>query len=301
MMRPFFSVITPSWNQGAFLGACIRSVLDQNDADFEHLIFDNCSGDETASVVAGHPHLRFASERDRGQSHAINKGFLAARGEVICWLNSDDAYPPGLFRRLREYFSDPGVEVVFGNAEQVGYDGTGRLMSEARFERRDDLIRWWSRAVRIHQPAVFFRRHVREAVGLLQEDLHFTMDYEYWWRMSERFRFHYRPEVLAIQHRQPESKTVMDWNRVYIEREGIFAPHYGLLGLGGRELRWERGTAMAERHLEEAFHAAGRSNRSALRSLLRSFREQPASFLNPRWLGVLPRLAGGRPTAGTRA
>ena len=83
MRTPFFSVITPSWNQGKFLRACIESVVNQNDPDFEHLIFDNCSTDETRRVVADFPHVQFVSEPDRGQSHAVNKGLAAARGGLF--------------------------------------------------------------------------------------------------------------------------------------------------------------------------------------------------------------------------
>ena len=119
MEEPFFSVITPSWNQGKFLRACIGSVVNQNDADFEHLIFDNCSTDETAAVAAEFPHVKFVSEPDRGQSHAVNKGLSAARGEIICWLNSDDEYDPGAFAKLREVFSDPAVQVVFGDVRRA--------------------------------------------------------------------------------------------------------------------------------------------------------------------------------------
>jgi len=292
--QPFFSVITPAWNQGAYLETCIRSVLEQGDPDFEHLIFDNCSTDGTAAVAARHPHVRFVSERDRGQSHAINKGFEAARGEVICWLNSDDAYPPGVFRRLRECFADPSVDVVFGNAEQVGYDGTGNIVSEARFERREDLVRWWSSAVRLHQPAVFFRRKVVGETGPLREDLHLTMDYEYWWRMSERHRFHFVPEVLAIQHRQPDSKTVQDWGGVYREREKVFSPFYPLIDGGDRcRLLREKRISMSGRYLVEAYAAASGSPRFAFRLMLRSFREWPLSIVEMRWPGVVRRIVAG--------
>ena len=195
----YFSVITPSWNQGKFLRACIESVVGQNDPDFEHLVFDNCSTDSTAGVVADFSHVQFFSEPDRGQSHAVNKGLAVAKGEVICWLNSDDEYAPGAFARLRSAFADPTVDVVFGDARQVSYDGQGETELAAQFDSRLDFIRWWRSDVKLHQPAVFFRRRVFEEIGPLREDLHLTLDYEYWWRASEKFDFKYLPAVLAIQ------------------------------------------------------------------------------------------------------
>jgi glycosyltransferase involved in cell wall biosynthesis len=291
-MRPYFSVITPSFNQGRFIGTCLGSVAMQEGGPIEHWVIDNCSTDQTREVVAKYPDVHFVSEPDCGQSDAVNKGFQLAQGEIICWLNSDDAYPAGLFARLAEVFLNPEIQVVFGDVEQVPYDGSPPLRAEARFVRREDLVRWWSREARIHQPAVFFRRALREKTGLLREDIHYVMDYEYWWRMAEHANFHYVPEVLAIQHRQPESKTVRDWQKVYEERERVFEPHYGLIDRGNRRaLLAEKRRAMCDRYLGEAY-AAARDPRLAVRLLALSFRERPASVFDPRWLGLLMRMAG---------
>lgn len=286
----FFSVITPSWNQGEFLARCLECVQQQGSEDYEHLVFDNCSNDETATVAAGFPRARFVREADRGQSHAVNKGLAAARGEIICWLNADDAYPPGIFARLRELFADPRCDVVFGDVEQVAYDGRPPQRAAAVFDDRHDLVRWWSSRARLHQPAVFFRRKVCEATGLLREDLHYAMDYEYWWRVSETFRFRYVPEVLAIQHRQPESKTVRSWHKVYEEREKIFAPFYGLIDGGDRAaLRREKGRAMSDRFLMNASAAADGDRGAALADVWRALREDPGAIFRGDWLGVLRR------------
>lgn len=291
-MNSYFSVVTPSFNQGTFIGPCLQSVVDQADPDYEHLVFDNCSTDTTASEVARFPQVRFISEPDRGQSDAINKGFAAAQGEILCWLNSDDAYPPGVFARLREIFADPTVEVVFGDALQATYDGRGDVRAPARFDSRLDLIRWWSPEVKIHQPAVFFRRTTARQAGPLREDLHYVMDYEYWWRLSEHSPFRYLPEILAIQHRQPDSKTIRHWHKVYAERERVFAPYYGLIDGGDRRaLLREKRNVMARRFLGEAFAAAPSSRAFAWQCLLRAFGERPLLLLDPAWLGVLRRMA----------
>lgn len=289
---PYFSVITPSWNQGSFIGTCIESVLAQGDTDFEHLVIDNVSSDETASVAARYPHLSFRSERDHGQSHAVNKGLAAAAGEILCWLNADDAYPPGLFARLRELFADINCDVVFGDVEQVAYDGRPPQRAAAVFADRLDLVRWWSARARIHQPAVFFRRKVYESTGPLREDLHYAMDYEYWWRASEKFRFLYIPEVLAIQHRQPESKTVRSWHKVYMDREKIFSPFYALIDGGDREvLLREKRRLLSDRYLMNAYAVAAEDRGAALRDLWRGLQEDPGAVFRKGWLGVLRRCA----------
>lgn len=287
MRKPFFSVITPSWNQGAFLETCIESVLAQGDSDFEHFIYDNCSTDETAAIAAKYPHVRFVSEPDRGQAHAVNKGFAAARGEIICWLNADDAYPPGVFAKLREVFADLSMDVVFGDAAQVAYDGRDEARAPGRFESRLDLVRWWSPAVKLHQPAVFFRRSLAAQVGALREDMHYAMDYEFWWRLSERSHFHYISEVLAIQHRQPDSKTVRAWHKVYAERERVFAPFYGLIDGGNRAaLIAEKRNGMADRYLLNAYAAAAFDRRAAWENLRRAWGESPRRVLRLRNLGL---------------
>lgn len=299
--EPYFTVITPSWNQGEFLGECIESVLRQGDPSFEHLIFDNCSTDSTAEVVSRYPHVRCVWERDRGQSDAINKGFLAAKGEIICWLNSDDAYPEGLFKRLREIFADPGVDVVFGDVLQKNYDGSADQVAPARFEKREDLVRWWSRDVKLHQPGIFFRRSVRERVGLLNDCLHYAMDYEYWWRMSERHRFQYVPEVLAIQHRQPESKTIVAWHRVLQERETIFAPYYHLLGRENLAvLMGEKKKQLAGQYLQNAWAVLPSDRAAARLNYARAFRESPLEALSFKNLGLLAGMLGFKSGRRTR-
>lgn len=289
MKERFFSVITPSWNQGKFLRGCIESVRGQGASDFEHWIFDNCSEDGTAEVAAGFSDVHFVREPDRGQSHAVNKGLAAAGGEIICWLNSDDEYLPGTFEALREVFSDPAVHVVFGDVRQVSYDGRDPVRMEARFEDRLDLVRWWSSRAKLHQPAVFFRRSVVEQVGPLREDLHYAMDYEWWWRMSEKHRFQYLPRELAVQHRQPESKTVVAWPRVLEERERVFAPHYGLIDAGDRRgLMREKRRLLARQFLMQAWTSPDRG--LARQSLIQAWKESPPTVIHPSTLGLLRRI-----------
>ncbi len=288
---PYFSVITPSFNQGSFIETCIRSVLDQQDSDFEHLVIDNCSTDETASVLARHPHLKCTVEPDRGQSDALNKGFRKATGEIICWLNADDAYPPGLFRRLRELFADPQKSVIFGDVTQIAYDGTPPQRMPARFEKREDLIRWWSSDARLHQPAIFFRRHAAKETGELREDLHLTMDYEYWWRLSAHHPFHYVPEILALQYRQPDSKTIQQWNKVYVEREKIFSRFYDQIAQGDLPaLLREKRHMMADRFLGQAYACVDSHPQAAWADFKRAVAESPARALHFRSLGLFRRM-----------
>jgi glycosyltransferase involved in cell wall biosynthesis len=280
---PYFSVITPSFNQGRYLSACLESVKKQHDDDYEHLVIDNCSTDETGELLAAWSqdrHLKIVVEPDRGQSEAVNKGLRLAQGEIVCWLNSDDAYPEETFRLLREVFNNDDIDVVFGDALQISYHGTASPQrAVAEFRSRNDLIRWWSSLVKIHQPAVFFRRSLIESIGLLNEQLHYAMDYEYWWRMSERSTFHYVPQLLAIQHRQPDSKTIQAWDRVLEEREKIFSPYYGLLKENKSELDRERAAALAEHYLLQSYHLVDNDRRAAWHYLKKAWNQSPRHVL----------------------
>jgi hypothetical protein len=209
----------------------------------------------------------------------------------VCWLNSDDEYAPGAFAELRRIFSNPETMVVFGDVRQIGYDGAGDVVARGRFERREDLVRWWSGGVKLHQPAVFFRRSVLDRVGLLREDLHYAMDYEFWWRMSEFFQFVYLPQVLALQHRQPDSKTILAWQTVLEERERIFSPHYGMVDGGDRPgLMREKRMALSQIYLDQAYAVVSTKKREAFCLMCRAFREWPRSVLEFRWLGVPSRI-----------
>ena len=170
---------------------------------------------------------------------------------------------------------------------QVSYDGRSPERLGARWKNRNDLIRWWKSDVKLHQPAIFFRKSVREKVGFLREDLHYAMDYEYWWRMSEQYHFHYSPEELALQHRQPESKTIKAWHKVLEEREKIFSPFYKLLGEEELALRKERSQALAEQYIMLAYAAIKSDRGLAWFYLKKAWIMSPRIVCQPSSLGLM--------------
>ncbi len=286
-MTPTFSVVTPSWNQGPWLAECIESVLAQGTQDFEHVVFDNCSDDETPAVLARFPHLRVHTERDTGQANALNKGFRATTGPVICWLNSDDRYVPDTFAIVKRELLGAGRDVIFGNTREVFFDGRPERIHRARFDTPTDLLHWWERRTSLLQPAVFFTRRALEAAGMLREDLHIIMDLEFWWRLSQHFRFHYVDEVLAVQLRQLDSKTVKQMPRIFEEKSRIFGATLDELE---PHRRWQnhlaRRIGMGRRWLGSAQFIAP-TNRTAARDFLRrALEENPLLFATPGWWSV---------------
>ena len=283
-MNPCFSVVTPSWNQGAWIDGCIRSVLAQGVDDFEHIVLDNCSSDETPEVLARYPHLRVAVEQDSGQANALNKGFNATSGPVICWLNGDDRYMPDTFSIVRRELLDAGRDVIFGNTLEIFFNGRPQRIHRAHFDAPEDLLYWWQRRTSILQPAVFFTRRALKAAGLLREDLHIIMDLEFWWRLSRKFRFHYVDETLAVQLRQPDSKTVKQIPRLFEEKARIFGAE---LDTFDPNRRWQnqlsRRIGMGRRWVNVAKAVASENRAIARDYLRRSLEENPFLFATPGW------------------
>jgi glycosyltransferase involved in cell wall biosynthesis len=206
MRRPRVSVLTPSFNQARWLGDTIRSVAAQDYTEIEHVVMDGGSTDESPSILAASPSLAaWRSEPDQGQSHAINKAFAASTGEIIGWLNSDDAYfDLGVVSAVvAEFERRPAVDVVYGHAALV--NGAGRVLHalwvppfNARLLRRTNFL---------IQPAVFVRR---SAVGttVVDERFDFLMDRELWLRLlTSGCRFRRLDRILAIDRHWPGRKA----------------------------------------------------------------------------------------------
>src|SRR4029077_16307933 len=119
--------VTPCLNMGAFIEDAICSVQSQGYPNFEHIIIDARSSDNTLEILKRYPHVRWVSEKDRGQSDGLNKGFRMATGDIVGWLNADEYYLPGAFRAIAQaYKAKPQADVFYGDA--ISVDAQGRLM-----------------------------------------------------------------------------------------------------------------------------------------------------------------------------
>ncbi len=169
------SVITPSYNQGRFIEDAIQSVMGQNYPNYEHIIIDACSTDSTIEVLKKYNHLKWKSEPDEGQSDALNRGFLMATGDVICWLNADDLYLPGTFHRVIKELSLSTVDGVYGNVHICDKHKT--VIKHLKSHR---AVRFFSVFhTYIPSESLFIRRIVIDQNILIDKDFHISMDKEF--------------------------------------------------------------------------------------------------------------------------
>lgn len=214
---PKISVITPSYNQGKYIHETIESVLSQNYPNVEHIIIDGGSTDETIAVVNKYINsiAYFVSEKDRGQSHALNKGFSVATGEIYTWLNSDDQFAEDALFSIALAFDTHNSDVVSGICE-VYEDNI--LINKHMSSCQDGLIplanlldldKGWNSGQFFYQPEVFFTKSLWERAGAhVREDCYYSMDYELWCRFAfAGAKIHVISASIAKFRMHPDQKT----------------------------------------------------------------------------------------------
>lgn len=224
-MRLTFSIVTPSLNQGRFIEETIQTVISQDYPNLEYLVVDGGSTDGTLEVLHKYEgQLQWISEPDRGQSHAINKGLQLAQGSVLAWLNADDTYLPGALKKVSEYLEQhPDVMMVYGE----GYLIDEKSQIKGRFPATEPFNLWRLIYYQdyILQQTVFIRREVFDQISMLDEDLHYGMDWDLWIRIGKRFKVAYIPEYLGNLREHTSSKTWSGGVRRFRELVGIMRHH----------------------------------------------------------------------------
>ncbi len=248
MAVPKITVVTPSFNQGRFIEQTINSVISQQYPNLEYIIMDGGSTDNTVEILKKYEKYisYWQSQKDNGQAAAINEGFTRATGDILCWINSDDMYMPGVFDKVAGYFNNPEQRrILFGNCQHFHDDksktrGSDVVKNSARY----DL----SLCDYVIQPSSFWNRKVWELTGPLNEELHFTFDWDWFIRAEKkgvefmpvqdylsRYRIHdahksgsgggRRVEelkrIVALYNNEKLAKAFSKWMDIYVKKNFI--------------------------------------------------------------------------------
>jgi glycosyltransferase involved in cell wall biosynthesis len=224
---PKVSIVTPSYNQGQFLEETIRSVLLQNYPNLEYIIMDGGSTDNSVEIIRKYePWLKYwVSEKDGGQSHAINKGFTHSTGNLLGWLNSDDYYlPETLYKLCKANLSDPTVGLVYGQGHIINSKGKIVYTPTLKQVTRESLFDW-SFGNDFMQPSSLFTEKAWSDCGTLDERLHYSMDVDLFLKIAIKYDFLMIEDILSISHSHCGAKTTVDREKMFVDLAIVMMRH----------------------------------------------------------------------------
>lgn len=208
---PKVSVITPSYNQGQFIEETILSVLNQTYPNIEYIIIDGDSNDNSVEIIKKYSEdlTYWVSEKDSGQTDAINKGFTIASGEIVCWINSDDILMPGALQEVVNYFTTfPECKILNGYTLRI--DKNSNVMYNHFVPKP---MRWFAKhgVYYINQPSMFFKKELINKLGFINEKYHARMDQEFVMRvLKNKIQFGKINKILAAIRIHDDTKTAQN-------------------------------------------------------------------------------------------
>jgi len=207
MTHPKISVITPSFNQGIYIEDTIKSIISQEYPNVEYMVIDGGSEDESVNIIRKYESKinYWISEKDTGQSEAINKGLRLATGDIITWINSDDQLMPGALTRAANHFTKhPEMAVIHGKTILFKENDVGEERGDV-----EGLPFKYLAGMAFSQPSSFFKREALKNAGWLDQSLHYGMDYDFFVRLYLQGDFLFVNEMFSKYRLHNESKTMI--------------------------------------------------------------------------------------------
>ncbi len=288
---PLISIVTPSFNQAEYLDTCITSVVNQGYPRLEYIVVDGGSTDGSRAIIEKHAsQLAFwTSEKDRGQANAVNKGWARGRGEILGWLNSDDQLALGALEQVARAFQrNPNAAMIYGDIQEIDARGNPvHLKHMAGFSAHALL-----QGKNMGQPGVFITRRTYQALGGLDEQLHFALDFDYFLRAWLAFpagEMIYIGSVLALSRLWGGTKSTQAASRFGEEYRRVLERTFaqGDLDPPLRDLR-QTSYARVVEFRQARLHFESRRTAEGWRWLLRAARHEPQRMEKMRmlWFGA---------------
>lgn len=207
-MKPLISIVTPSYNQGEFIEKTILSVINQKYKNKEYIIIDGASNDNSVEIIKKYKEqlTYWISEKDKGQSDAINKGWKIAKGDILAYLNSDDILEDGALEKVSNYFrKHPDIGIIYGDCNSIEASGKSLGLFKAYPVNFKKLLKHGQRG--IFQPSAFFNADVLRRVGYLNKKWHLSMDYDLILKVAKISKLVFIPETLASYRIHSNTKS----------------------------------------------------------------------------------------------
>lgn len=284
---PRISIIIPSLNQGRFIEETIRSIVMQQWPDLELIIIDAASSDETVSIIKKYERWisYWVSEVDGGQAEAINKGLAKATGEIVAWFNADDFYVDGIFAAVAEAWSR-NSRAIYAAPVVNFYERGGETLIRPHGLTLDNVIQYWQKRSRWHDPGFFWSRAVVDAVGGPDASLHFSYDYDYLTRALQHAPVEYIDHIAAGFRLHRDSKTISQTEKMMAETAMVSRRYWHLVKNLDRD-GFER--SEFEARVRRGASKLLRGKRDGLDLLWRSLKERPF-ITTMRLVSLFPRV-----------
>lgn len=223
---PKITIITPSFNQGHFIKETIDSVLKQKYPNLEYWVIDGGSTDDTVKILKSYgKKIQWVSEKDSGQTHAINKGLARSTGDIIAYLNSDDVFLPNTLFTVAGYFvGHPDAQWLTGDYYIIDEKGTKIQSFVVEYKK---LLRMFSSftllsiANYIIQPSTFWRADVVKKIGTFNQKLRYCMDFDYWMRLYQRYPLHVVDTPFSLFRIHAASKGGSQYIKQFAEEHDV--------------------------------------------------------------------------------